>query len=176
MNNTLQNNELYTQIAELLQAARQEVVRTINQTMVNTYYEIGRMIVEDEQQGSKRAVYGKQVLQELSKQLTTEFGKGFSVDNSQYMRQFYLTYSIYETTSRKFSLSWAHYIKLMRVANPDERRFYEIEATTNAWSLKELQCLLVSHPIQFLYSAIKKLQKCLAIKKLRYRFAINLLQ
>ena len=61
MNNTLQNNELYTQIAELLQAARQNVVRTINQTMVNTYYEIGRMIVEDEQQGSERAVYGKQV-------------------------------------------------------------------------------------------------------------------
>ncbi|MFM7153805.1 MAG: YhcG family protein, partial [Bacteroidota bacterium] len=67
------------------------------------------------------------------------FGRGFSVDNLQNMRQFYLTYSKYETTSRKFILSWSHYLKLIRIENADERRFYEIECAANNWSLKELQ-------------------------------------
>lgn len=94
------DQQLYAQIVQLLQAARQNIVRSVNQTMVYTYYEIGRMIVEDEQQGKERAGYGKKVLKELSKQLNLEFGKGFSVDNLQNMRQFFLTYSIYETASR----------------------------------------------------------------------------
>jgi len=132
-------NTLYSKIADLLHTARQTVVHTVNQTMVYTYYEIGRMIVEDEQQGKERAAYGRQVLKELSKELTANFGKGFSVDNLQNMRQFYLSYSIYETTSRKFVLSWSHYIKLMRIENPDERNFYEIECAANNWSLKEFQ-------------------------------------
>lgn len=91
--NELSENPLYTRIADLLQAARQNVVRAVNQTMVYTYFEIGRMIVEDEQQGKERAEYGKQVLKELSKRLTTEFGKGFSQDNLERMKGFYLTYS-----------------------------------------------------------------------------------
>lgn len=94
------DQQLFAQIVQLLQAARQNIVRSVNQTMVYTYYEIGRMIVEDEQQGKERAGYGKKVLKELSKQLNLEFGKGFSVDNLQNMRQFFLTYSIYETASR----------------------------------------------------------------------------
>lgn len=157
MNVELKNNDLFLKIAELLQTARQTVVRAVNQTMVYTYYEIGRMIVEDEQKGKERAEYGKQVLKELSKKLTIEFGKGFSVENLDRMRYFYKTYSssnsstpltksettdnraIYETASRKFTLSWSHYLKLMRIDNPDERRFYEIECAANNWSLKELQ-------------------------------------
>ncbi|MCY7327701.1 MAG: PDDEXK nuclease domain-containing protein, partial [Saprospiraceae bacterium] len=106
---------------------------------VYTYYEIGRMIVEEEQEGKERAAYGQQVLKELSLKLTENFGKGFSVDNLQNMRQCYLTYSIYETDSRKFVLSWSHYLKLMRIENPDERSFYEIESASNNWTLKELQ-------------------------------------
>jgi DUF1016 N-terminal domain len=102
--------------------------------MVHTYYEIGRMIVEDEQQGKERAEYGKQVLKELSNRLTAEFGKGFSADNLENMRRFFLAYSISETTSRKFTLSWSHYIKLMRIQNPDERSFYEIECAANNWT------------------------------------------
>ena len=86
-------SNLYLKIAELLQTARQTVVRTVNQTMVYTYYEIGRMIVEDEQQGKERAEYGKQVLKELSKRLTANFGKGFSVENLDRMRFFYHVYS-----------------------------------------------------------------------------------
>lgn len=130
---------LYSRVADLLQKARQSVVRNVNHTMVYTYYEIGRIIVEDEQRGKERAEYGKQVLLGLSKDLTANFGRGFSVDNLQNMRQFYFTYSIYETDSRKFELSWSHYLKLMRIENSEERRFYEIEASTNNWSLKELQ-------------------------------------
>ena len=86
---TAQGN-LYTKIAELLQTARDQIVRSVNQTMVYTYYEIGRMIVEDEQQGKQRADYGRQILKDLSKRLAADFGKGFSVDNLQNMRQFYL--------------------------------------------------------------------------------------
>jgi len=139
MKNQILSTELFSKNADLLHSARQHVVRAVNQTMVYTYYEIGRMIVEDEQQGKERAEYGKRVLKELSKMLSAEFGKGFSVDNLQNMRQFYLVYSIYETTSRKFNLSWSHYLKLMRIANLEERSFYEIECATNNWSLKELQ-------------------------------------
>lgn len=137
-------NNLYSKIAGLLQTARQTVVRTVNRTMVYTYYEIGRMIVEDEQQGKQRAEYGKQVLKELSTRLTADFGKGFSERNLEQMRQFYLTYSISQKPSAEFKnphfqLSWSHYLKLMRIDNPDERKFYEIECYQNNWSLKELQ-------------------------------------
>jgi hypothetical protein len=137
-------DNLYTRIAGLLHAARQTVVRAVNKTMVYTYYEIGRMIVEDEQQGKERAEYGKQVLKELSTRLTADFGKGFSERNLEQMRQFYLTYSISQKSSAKFQhphfqLSWSHYLKLMRIENPDERKFYEIECYQNNWSLKELQ-------------------------------------
>ena len=139
MSDLTNKNELYSKIADLLKIAKQNVVRAVNQTMVYTYYEIGRMIVEDEQQGKERAEYGKQVLKELSEQLTDDFGKGFSVDNLQNMRQFYKAYPIYETGSRKFILSWSHYLKLMKIENVNERNFYEIECAQNNWTLKELQ-------------------------------------
>jgi len=139
MKQDIQTEHLYQKIAELLQAARQSVVRTINHTMVHTYFEIGRMIVEDEQQGKERADYGKQVLKTLSQRLQKNFGRGFSVDNLQNMRQFFLSYSIYETASRKFNLSWSHYLKLMRIDDEAERQFYEIECFQNNWSLRELR-------------------------------------
>lgn len=107
--------------------------------MTLTYFEIGRLIVEHEQQGMERAEYGKAVLKELSQRLTQKLGKGFSVDNLQNMRQFYLTYSIYETVSRNFKLSWSHYLKLIRIENLEERKFYEIESIQNNWSLRELR-------------------------------------
>ncbi len=146
-----QNNDFFNKITKLLQEARKSVVRRINQTMVYTYYEIGRLIVEEEQKGKKRAEYGKQLLKELSERLITEFGKGFSVTNLKQMRQFYLTYSKGQTLSGeftkskqqinpvKFRLSWSHYLILMRIDNEEERKFYEIEAIENNWSLKELK-------------------------------------
>ena len=134
-------NDLAIKIAGLIQEARQHIVSSVNTTMVYTYYEIGRYIVEDEQNGQNRAEYGKSVLKKLSAYLTPKFGKGFSVDNLQNMRNFYLCYSKYETPSRNsvFTLSWSHYLKLMRISNPEERRFYEIEAIENKWSLRELE-------------------------------------
>ena len=92
-------NELFDNIKVLLVEARRFVVRNINQTMVYTYFEIGRMIVEDEQKGEYRAEYGEQIIRELSEKLTKEFGKGFSVTNLKQMRQFYTAYSIGQTVS-----------------------------------------------------------------------------
>jgi hypothetical protein len=91
---------LFQQVVALVKNAQQQVIRAINSTMVYTYFEIGRMIVEEEQNGKERAAYGKQVLKELSKELTKEFGKGFSVDSLERMRNFYLIYSNSETLSR----------------------------------------------------------------------------
>ena len=91
---------LFHQVAELLQNARQQVLRTVNSTMTFTYFEIGRMIVEEEQNGKDRAEYGKQVLKGLSEQLTSEFGKGFSIDILERIRKFYLVYSKSETLLR----------------------------------------------------------------------------
>lgn len=109
------------------------------------------MIVEEEQNGRGRAEYGQSLLQDLSKVLTTEFGKGFSVTNIQQMRNFYLVYQKQQTVSVKsmeanqqtvsadFNLSWSHYLKLMRIDDENERNFYEIEAYKNNWSVRELQ-------------------------------------
>ncbi len=150
------HNEFYDRIVELLKQARNSVVRTINKTMVYTYYEIGRIIVEEEQKGKSRAEYGKQLIRELSKKLTSEFGKGFSVRNLEQMRKFYLVYGKHaenkmetktqtlsaELTKNKmpdFNLSWSHYLLLMRIDNPEERSFYEKEAIANNWSLRELK-------------------------------------
>ena len=160
MNKKLANiddrDHLAEQIAALIENAKQHVVTVVNSTMTVTYYEIGRMIVEHEQKGEQRAAYGKGVLKELSKNLTNRFGRGFSVDNLENMRRFYITYSnevISETASRifeppptnlqtlsaQFTLSWSHYLFLMRITNDKERKFYENEATSERWSLRELK-------------------------------------
>ncbi|MEA1849471.1 MULTISPECIES: DUF1016 N-terminal domain-containing protein [unclassified Chryseobacterium] len=137
----LQNTQLLQNISSLLDNARKKVAVAVNQTIVLTYYEIGRMIVEDEQNGGNRAEYGKAVLKDLSLRLTEKFGKGFSVENLDRMRFFYKTYSeqisstvltnssniIQQTTSVNFNLSWSHYLKLMRIKDSNERKFYETE-------------------------------------------------
>jgi len=141
-------------IGKILEKARQNVKTAVNLNMVYTYYEIGRQIVEEEQNGKDRAEYGKRILAELSAYLTERFGKGYSIDNLKLMRKFYRIYSadqIGETlfpqfkklpvteTGRRFFLSWSHYLKLMRITNEDERHFYEIESVRNDWSLAELR-------------------------------------
>lgn len=150
MTNKLQNTGFYKQAIDLLHSARQQVVRQVNLAMVHTYFEIGRMIVEEEQEGKDRAEYGKQLLSGLSKALTNEFGKGFSTTNIQQMRSFYLAYQnqqtlsanseteIQQTASANFKLSWSHYLKLMRIDDENERKFYEIESAKNNWSVREL--------------------------------------
>lgn len=123
------SDELYFQIASVLSKSRKFVVSTVNTTMVRSYFEIGRIIVENEQNGKSRAEYGKETLKNLSDRLTKDFGKGFSQRNLKQIRQFFLVYSnqIPQTLSDQFSLSWSHYLFIMRIDNPDERKFYEIE-------------------------------------------------
>jgi len=134
----LPSKDLYQDIKLLLHNARSQVMRAVNTTMVHTYFEIGRLIVEHEQGGQEKAGYGKETLKDLSSSLLDEFGKGFSVDNLENMRKFYLTYGKSETVSRKFDLSWSHYVFLMRL-DERERNFYELESRENNWSLRELK-------------------------------------
>lgn len=132
-------NNIYQEIKKILQQARNKVYQTANSTMVETYWQIGKRIVEEEQNGKERAEYGKNLIQTLSKRLFQEFGKGFSETNLEQMRKFYKVYEIPQTLSEKFRLSWSHYLILMRMKNIDERKFYEIEAVENSWSLRELR-------------------------------------
>lgn len=134
-----ENNGVLGKVIGLLNKARTEIVSNVNKTMVYTYYEIGRIIVEEEQKGKGRAEYGQQLIEELSVKLSKEFGKGFSSTNIKQMRSFYNIYSKGQTTSDEFNLSWSHYLKLMRIEDENERKFYEIEAYKNNWSLRELQ-------------------------------------
>ena len=108
-------SNLIQEVKTLLQQAREQTVRQVNQTMVITYYEIGRKIVEEEQKGNDRADYGKSIIKELSLELTQEFGKGFSETNLKQMRTFFLIYQKGQTVSdvSQFQLSWSHYLKLM---------------------------------------------------------------
>jgi len=134
-----ENNGILGKVIGLLNKARTEIVSNVNKTMVYTYYEIGRIIVEEEQKGKGRAEYGLQLVEELSQKLSKEFGKGFSSTNIKQMRSFYNIYSKGQTASDEFNLSWSHYLKLMRIDDDNERKFYEIEAYKNNWSLRELQ-------------------------------------
>ena len=130
---------LYNRISKLLKISREKTIRAINTTMVTTYFEIGRLIVEEEQNGKDRATYGKEILKNLSIKLTKEFGKGFSTTNLEQMRKFYKVYGISQTLSEEFKLSWSHYLILMRMENSNARQFYEIEAINNNWSMRELK-------------------------------------
>ena len=147
---------LLVSIRDLILSARKTAFRSVNSLQVLTNYEIGRRIVEHEQQGAHRAEYGKLVLKTLSERLTVEFGKGFSEDNLSSMRKFYIVYGdpnpISETLSRKsfvarnvktaspqFALGWSHYAFLMGIKKPEERSFYEVEAAASDWSVRELK-------------------------------------
>jgi len=145
------HRKLFENIKALLNEARNAVARNINTAMVMTYFEIGRMIVVDEQQGKARADYAEETLKNLSLDLTREFGKGFSERNLENMRKFYLLYAakISQTVSAKsetlsrispiiVQMSWSHYVFLMRLPEA-ERKFYEIEAVKQNWSLRELE-------------------------------------
>jgi len=135
----ISDNSLYNKIASILEESRKFVATTVNTAMVQTYFEIGMLIVEEEQHGNVRAEYGKETLKNLSIKLTANYGKGFSVTNLKQMRDFYLTYQIRQTVSDQFTLSYSHYLFLMRIDNPEERKFYEIESSQNNWSLRELK-------------------------------------
>ena len=125
------------EIKTILDTARSNVARQVNNELLNTYWNIGRIICEYEQTMPDRADYGKQTLKELSKELTKEFGKGFSRSNLQNMRQFYLAYEKCQTLSGK--LSWSHYCELLSISDIDKRSFYEKETVNSGWSVRELK-------------------------------------
>ena len=164
---TVRCRSLADRVVALVEEARRKVAGAANVALVYTYYEIGRMIVEEEQGGQKRAGYGENLLSELSAKLTMRFGKGWSADNLERMRRFYLMYScvaISATVLRKsdggeeksatalrksqgeesvrslprFVLSWSHYLVLMRESDPLARAFYEREAEQGQWSLRQI--------------------------------------
>jgi predicted nuclease of restriction endonuclease-like (RecB) superfamily len=138
-NNEIQPNFLFENIKNLIKESQNSIITAISNTMSLTYFEIGRMIVEEEQKGELRANYGKQIIKTLSVKLTKDFGQGFSIRNIEQMRQFYIAYSIPQTLSAEFKLSWSHYLILMRINDENERRFYEVESIKNNWSLRELK-------------------------------------
>ena len=133
--------DIYQEIHDLLHNARQNIISNVNSTMTKTYFLIGKRIVEEEQDGNKRAEYGKNLIKMLSEKLTKEFGKGFSETNLEQMRKFFKVYGIPQTLSEEFqfNLSWSHYLILMRIEDINARNFYEIEAFENNWSLRELK-------------------------------------
>ena len=164
------DDPLYVRIHALVLAARQTVARGVDLAQVRTCCEIGRHIVEHEQQGQGRAACGQALLKGLAERLTQVFGRGFAKSNLEYMRRFYLVYedrvdiaqfatgqigagdaaakmAEFRTgpsgpgadPAAPFSLSWAHYVFLLGIANPDERSFYEIESAQQGWNLKHLR-------------------------------------
>ncbi len=164
MGNLRETEKLYLRVAEILERARGRVARTVNTAMVHTYWLIGREIVLVEQAGAERATYGDELMKQLAARLTRQFGSGFSAPSLHRMRQFYGTFprgsalapkklstllrksddaELPSTVQREAlfppTLSWSHYIVLMRVEDVRARSFYEIEAARECWSVRELE-------------------------------------
>ncbi|HYU34483.1 MAG TPA: PDDEXK nuclease domain-containing protein [Thermoanaerobaculia bacterium] len=135
---------LYQEIRAVLESARAGVYRAVNAAMVQAYWHVGRLIVEHEQGGRKRAAYGEAVVEDLSQRLTTDFGKGFTTTNLKYMRSFYLAFPIRHALRDEFpatirqELSWTHYRLLLSVEDPAAREWYMNEAAAEHWSTRQL--------------------------------------
>ena len=130
------DQQFYKEIKRILETARQKAYSAANFAMVDTYWNIGRHIVE-RQGGDARAEYGAGLIKELSEQLTKDFGRGFTVANLKNMRQFYLTFPNGYTLCSE--LSWSHYRLLMRVENANARGFYLNECVKSRWSTRQLE-------------------------------------
>ena len=141
---------LLDKVSNLIEEARRKTVRHINTVITQTYWEIGRLVVEEEQRGEKRAEYGEYLIRRLAKDLTKQFGKGFTERNLWWMKQFYITYpklyalrTEFEKDEKLYALrtqlSWTHFRILMRIKDETARQFYEIETIKNNWSTRELE-------------------------------------
>lgn len=126
-------------IKQILAQARQKAYTAVNAAMVEAYWQIGKRIVEEEQNGKERADYGKEIIQTISDEMTIEFGKGFTGRNIRNFRQFYLTFpnpEIWKTLSSK--LSWSHFQRVLKVSDEKARMYYLREAAENTWSVRTL--------------------------------------
>lgn len=140
MNEILESKKYETLVADIEKAvanAKDSIATNVNQVMVQTYWSIGRYIVEYEQAGSVKAEYGKQLLRQLSKDLTLRLGRGYSHSNLSNMRKFYNYYPTFQTVSGK--LSWSHICEIIRLDDPLERSFYQKQAENEKWSVRTLQ-------------------------------------
>lgn len=155
--------QFYEQIKRILSEARNKVYQTANFAMVEAYWNIGRSIVE-QQAGKEKAEYGVRFIEELSKQMTNDFGKGFTVANLKNMRQFYLTFP--KSYALRSELSWTHYRLLMRVENEEARQFYTEEAIKSNWSTRQLERQINSFFYERLLSSKNKQSVSEEIQKL----------
>ena len=130
-------NFLISNIGRILEEGRRKAVQSVNQILVQTYWKIGRQIVEYEQEGEERAKYGGNMLSTLSKDLQMKHGKGFSISNLQYMRLLYIKYQNHQTLSGK--LSWSHLVELLSIEDDLARGFYEKQCLSEKWSVRELR-------------------------------------
>lgn len=130
---------LVEEIKSLVQASRQRISRNVNSELIQTYWLVGKAIVEFEQNGNERAEYGKELITNLSKRLMLELGKGFSRSNLIYMRLLYINYPISETVSHL--LTWSHFFELLKIDDPLERQFYEKQGIQYQIYLAERQLL-----------------------------------
>lgn len=138
MSNELQlPQEMISEIKGIMMSARRNTATHVNSELLTAYWNIGRVIVEYEQNSNARAEYGKDTIKQLSKSLTKELGKGFSVSNIYNMRQFYLDYPKFQSVTGK--LTWTHYCELMSISDRDKRSFYEKECIRSGWSVRELK-------------------------------------
>jgi len=130
----IESADLYRRVAEVLRESRTQLARAINTAVVRTYWEVGRIIVEDEQKGEHRAEYGKQVLIELSNRLMQEFGEGFTVRGLTFMRQFYIAFPIWNAVRSK--LSWSHYTDFTYLSTEEELRAEILQIQESTTELK----------------------------------------
>ncbi|MDR2607053.1 MAG: DUF1016 N-terminal domain-containing protein [Treponema sp.] len=131
---------VYDKIRATLVAARRKVYSAVNQTMVEAYWDIGRQIMEA-QNNNARAEYGAGLIKYLAERLTAEFGKGFTISNLKAMRQFYVTFPI--SHALRGQLSWSHYRLLMKIDDPSRREFYLNECAECNWSSRQLERKLI---------------------------------
>lgn len=131
------NKKMIQEITNLVNEVKENLSKEINKSIIYVYWNIGRVIVSNENEHNNRLEYGKEVLKELSDELTKYLGKGYSVSNLKYMRIFYKAYPNFDKINQK--LSWSHYIELMIIKDIDKRNFYEKECINSNWSVRELQ-------------------------------------
>lgn len=133
----INNPNLLLSVKELIIQSRQRVYKMVNSVLLETYWNIGRLIIEDEQNGNTKAVYGKSTLKNLSKELSFEFGKGFDERNLNNMRAFYMAFPIWN--AMRTELSWTHYRLLSRVDSEEKRNYYLNESISGNWNSRTLQ-------------------------------------
>ncbi len=149
--------KMYKEIKELIEISRRRVLRFANTELVNLYWHIGENIVNNLQKGEKRAKYGEHILAKLSARLTGKYGKGYSLRNLKYARQFYMCFQIGQTLSAQ--LGWSHYLELLKVKDENIRNFYMQECISSKWDVRTLRRMIKSHLYERLLTSNDKNNK-----------------